>query len=51
MSELLHLPDKVYPVFGMTVGVPDEEHGVKPRLPVAQFFMKMDMMNKNMMNY
>ncbi|AHA10119.1 NAD(P)H-flavin oxidoreductase [Bacillus toyonensis BCT-7112] len=35
VSELLHLPDKVYPVFGMTVGVPDEEHGVKPRLPVA----------------
>ena len=36
MSELLHLPDKVYPVFGMTVGVPDEDHGVKPRLPVAK---------------
>ena len=35
MSELLHLPDKVYPVFGMTVGVPDEDHGVKPRLPVT----------------
>ena len=35
MSELLHLPDKVYPVFGITVGVPDEDHGVKPRLPVA----------------
>lgn len=35
VSELLHLPDKVYPVFGMTVGVPDEDHGVKPRLPVA----------------
>ena len=35
VSELLHLPDKVYPVFGMTVGVPDEDHGVKPRLPIA----------------
>lgn len=35
ISELLHLPDKVYPVFGMTVGVPDEENAVKPRLPVA----------------
>ena len=35
VSELLHLPDKVYPVFGMTVGVPDEDHGVKPRLPVT----------------
>ncbi|MGF9966604.1 oxygen-insensitive NADPH nitroreductase [Bacillus rhizoplanae] len=35
VSELLHLPDKVYPVFGMTIGVPDENHGVKPRLPVG----------------
>ncbi|SFI11146.1 hypothetical protein SAMN04488574_101632 [Bacillus sp. 71mf] len=35
VSELLHLPDNVYPVFGMTVGVPDEKHGVKPRLPVG----------------
>ncbi|MDM5187932.1 oxygen-insensitive NADPH nitroreductase [Bacillus sp. DX4.1] len=35
VSELLHLPDKVYPVFGMTVGVPDEDHAVKPRLPVG----------------
>ena len=30
VSDILHLPDKVYPVFGMTVGVPNEEHGVKP---------------------
>lgn len=34
VSQLLHLPDKVYPVFGMTVGVPNESHAVKPRLPV-----------------
>lgn len=34
VSDILHLPDKVYPVFGMTVGVPDESHAVKPRLPV-----------------
>lgn len=34
ISELVSLPDQVYPVFGMTVGVPDEEHEVKPRLPV-----------------
>ncbi len=34
VSELLHLPDKVYPVFGMTIGVPDQEREVKPRLPV-----------------
>ncbi|SEQ97652.1 oxygen-insensitive NADPH nitroreductase [Piscibacillus halophilus] len=34
ISELVNLPDKVYPVFGMTVGVPDQEQFVKPRLPV-----------------
>ncbi|MGP4073364.1 oxygen-insensitive NADPH nitroreductase [Piscibacillus sp. B03] len=34
ISELVSLPDKVYPVFGLTVGVPDEEHEVKPRLPI-----------------
>ncbi|WP_369900284.1 oxygen-insensitive NADPH nitroreductase [Bacillus manliponensis] len=35
VSELLQLPDKVYPVFGMTVGVRDEANAVKPRLPVS----------------
>ncbi|MFD2639095.1 oxygen-insensitive NADPH nitroreductase [Piscibacillus salipiscarius] len=40
ISELVNLPDKVYPVFGMTVGVPDEEHEVKPRLPVEAILHK-----------
>jgi len=34
ISELLNLPDRVFPVFAMTMGVPDEQHEVKPRLPV-----------------
>lgn len=34
ISELLELPNYVVPLFGMTVGVPDEENEVKPRLPV-----------------
>jgi FMN reductase (NADPH) len=34
ISEIVGLPDKVFPVFGMTVGVPDENQYVKPRLPV-----------------
>nr|WP_139311056.1 oxygen-insensitive NADPH nitroreductase [Paenisporosarcina indica] len=34
ISELLDLPERVFPVFAMTVGVPDEQHEVKPRLPV-----------------
>jgi nitroreductase len=34
ISELLNLPSQVFPVFAMTMGVPDEVHEVKPRLPV-----------------
>jgi len=34
ISELVDLPDQVFPLFGMTVGVPAEEQQVKPRLPV-----------------
>ncbi|GEL78573.1 oxygen-insensitive NADPH nitroreductase [Tenuibacillus multivorans] len=34
ISDLVSLPDKVMPLFGMTVGVPDEEQYVKPRLPL-----------------
>lgn len=35
VAELLGLPDLVYPVFGMCVGVPDQEPGLRPRLPQA----------------
>ncbi|XID92329.1 oxygen-insensitive NADPH nitroreductase [Paenibacillaceae bacterium WGS1546] len=31
VSELLQLPELTYPVFGMCVGVPDQESGVRPR--------------------
>jgi len=34
ISDLLELPDLVYPVFGMCMGYPDEAPDVKPRLPV-----------------
>ncbi|HLS06348.1 MAG TPA: oxygen-insensitive NADPH nitroreductase [Bacillota bacterium] len=34
ISELVDLPDHVFPLFGMTVGVPAEQQEVKPRLPV-----------------
>ena len=34
VDELLQLPDKVYPVFGMCLGYPDQNPEVKPRLPV-----------------
>lgn len=37
ISQLVNLPDKVIPLFGMTLGVPDEdvEVEVKPRLPLS----------------
>lgn len=34
ISELLNLPTHVFPVFAMTMGIPNEKHEVKPRLPV-----------------
>ena len=34
ISDLLGLPDHVYPVFGMCLGYPAHEPDVKPRLPV-----------------
>ncbi len=33
VSELLKLPEEVYPIFGMCLGYPDEVSGVKQRLP------------------
>ncbi|SEN05201.1 oxygen-insensitive NADPH nitroreductase [Paenibacillus sp. OV219] len=37
-AELLKLPQFVYPVFGMCLGVPDQEPGIRPRLPVAAIY-------------
>ena len=34
VSELLNLPDQVFPVFGLCLGWPDAEPDLKPRLPV-----------------
>ncbi|MGB1311732.1 MAG: oxygen-insensitive NADPH nitroreductase [Leucothrix sp.] len=34
VSELLNLPDQVYPIFGLCLGWPDAEPDLKPRLPV-----------------
>jgi hypothetical protein len=34
ISDLFGLPNGVAPMFAMTIGVPDESHEVKPRLPV-----------------
>ncbi|WP_127580019.1 oxygen-insensitive NADPH nitroreductase [Paenibacillus koleovorans] len=37
-SELLQLPQLVYPVFGMCVGVPDQSPDIRPRLPQEAIF-------------
>lgn len=34
ISNVLELPKGVVPLFGMSIGVPNEANGVKPRLPV-----------------
>lgn len=34
VSDLLQLPEHVYPVFGMCLGYPDQQPEIKPRLPV-----------------
>jgi nitroreductase len=41
ISEILHLPEHVYPVFGMCLGYPDQNPEVKPRLP-AETILKED---------
>jgi nitroreductase len=38
ICELLHIPEKAYPVFGMCLGYPDHAPPVKPRLPVEAVF-------------
>ena len=36
VAELFKLPDYTYPVFGIALGVPNQQHDVKPRLPLKQ---------------
>ena len=40
ISELLQLPDHVFPVFGLCLGYPDQDPEVKPRLPVESILME-----------
>ncbi len=40
VSELLGLPELVYPVFGMCIGYPNQENDVKPRLPIEAVLYK-----------
>jgi FMN reductase (NADPH) len=40
ICQLLHIPEHVYPIFGMCLGYPDELPQQKPRLPVDVILMK-----------
>lgn len=40
MSEILEIPEHVYPVFGMCLGYPDHDPEVKPRLPLDVVFKR-----------
>ncbi len=40
MSELLNLPERVYPVFGLCLGWPDQNPDQKPRLPQSLVFFE-----------
>jgi len=40
VSELLALPENVYPVFGFCIGYPEQDPEVKPRLPIDAVLMQ-----------
>lgn len=40
VTDLLELPPLVYPVFGLSLGVPDQEPDLRPRLPLTAVFHK-----------
>lgn len=40
VADLLELPDQVYPVFGLCIGVPAQDPEVKPRLPLGAVLME-----------
>ncbi|MCV2403635.1 oxygen-insensitive NADPH nitroreductase [Marinomonas sp. C2222] len=40
VSELLNLPDQVFPIFGLCLGYPDAEPEIKPRLPIDAILHK-----------
>lgn len=40
ISDLLQLPDYVFPVFGLAVGYPADKNELKPRLPIESIYFK-----------
>ncbi len=46
VSDLLNLPDRVIPLFGMAVGYPAQDTALKPRLPFEAVFHENEYENK-----
>jgi len=40
VSDLLQLPNNVYPVFGLCIGYPEQDPNIKPRLPLDAVLMQ-----------
>jgi FMN reductase (NADPH) len=38
VSDVLEIPDRVIPLFGLAVGIPDEDNEVKPRRPLGHVY-------------
>lgn len=47
LSQILQLPDKVYPVFGLCLGYPEDDPGKKIRLPIEVVYKKDQYTDKN----
>jgi len=46
VSDLLNLPENVYPVFGLCVGYPEQDPDIKPRLPLTYLHLVLQPMMK-----
>ena len=51
VAELFNLPDYTYPIFGIALGVPNQQHDVKPRLPLSQVVLKKNTKNSQLKRF
>ncbi len=46
IAELFKLPDYTYPVFGLALGNPNQNHAVKPRCLMKQWSLRKNIVNR-----
>ena len=51
IAELFKLPDYTYPVFGIALGTPNQNHAVKPRLPYEAVVFEEEYREQGLFNY